>query len=199
MAERTLRADAARNHQRIIDAALTAFEDAGPDVTLDEIADRAAVSVATLYRRFRNRDQVVSAVLDHVLSTEIEPVAAAQSGDAWRDLAGLLDTAVTSLAEHRGLLAAARESRAVDVESVQRCANSLHQLLQRAIAAGVVRPELEVRDLAAVIVMTLSTVHPADPEGVDRRRYLALLLDGLRPSPDALPPPSTHDMPGARR
>ena len=195
--ERTLRADAARNHQRIIDAALSAFQDAGPGVTLDEIADRAELSVATLYRRFRNRDQVVSAVLDHVLSTEIEPVAAAHTDDAWLDLVGLLSTAVDSLAQHRGLLSAARESRTFDVESVHRCANSLHQMLQRAIAAGVVRPELEVRDLAAVIVMTLSTIHPEDPAGADRERYLALLLDGLRPSPRRLPPPSAHDVPGA--
>ncbi|RRO14231.1 TetR/AcrR family transcriptional regulator [Saccharopolyspora rhizosphaerae] len=198
MAERTLRADAARNHQRIVDAALAAFEDVGPNVTLDEIAERAELSVATLYRRFRNRDQVVRAVFDHVLSTEVEPVAAAHTDDPWHDLTGLLATAVESLARHRGLLAAARETHAFDVDSVQRCANSLQQMLQRATAAGAVRPELEVRDLAAVIVMTLSTVHPDDPGGVDRRRYLALLLDGIRPSRETLPPPSTHEVPGTR-
>ncbi|WP_406691605.1 helix-turn-helix domain-containing protein [Saccharopolyspora sp. ID03-671] len=192
MAERTLRADAARNHQRIVDAALAAFEDAGPDVTLDEIADRAAVSVATLYRRFGNRDEVVRAAFDHVLTTEVEPVADARTDDAWHHLTDLLRTAVDSLARRRGLLAVAREARVVDVESVQRCANSLRRMLDRAIAEGVVRPELEVRDLAAVIFMVLSTVHPDDPEGRDRRRYLALLIDGLRPSQDVLPPPSAR-------
>ncbi|SFS97024.1 transcriptional regulator, TetR family [Saccharopolyspora flava] len=187
-----MRADAARNHQRIVDAALAAFEDAGPAVTLEEIADRAAVSVATLYRRFGNRDQVVRAAFDHVLSTEVEPVADARTDDAWHDLTGLLSAAVDSLSRRQGLLAVTREARVADVESVQRCVNSLRRMLDRAIEAGVVRPELEVRDLAAVISMTLSTVHPDDPEGLDRRRYLALLVDGLRPSPDTLPPPSAR-------
>lgn len=85
-----------------------------------------------------------------------------------------------------------RETRVFDVESVRR-------MLHRTIAAGVVRPETGIRDLAAVIVMTLSTVHPAAPGGADRKRYPALLIDGLRPAAKPLPSPSAHDMPGARR
>src|SRR4051812_43761789 len=81
--ERALRADAARNYERIVGAAVVAFEEVGPEVTLEEIAGRAAVSVATVYRRFRTRDQVVRAALDHVLNTEIEPMAAAHTGDPW--------------------------------------------------------------------------------------------------------------------
>jgi len=61
----------------------------------------------------------------------------------------------------------------------------------------VARPELEARDLMMVIVMALATVHPGDCEGADRRRYRALLVDGLRPSPTTLPPPSAHDFSGS--
>ncbi|MER5388439.1 helix-turn-helix domain-containing protein [Saccharopolyspora sp. NPDC002686] len=195
--ERALRADAARNYERIVGAAIVAFEEVGPEVTLEEIAGRAAVSVATVYRRFRTREQVVRAVLDHVLTTEIEPMAAAHTDDPWRDLVGLLETAIEALAGHRVLLAVARESPKFDLESMHRCVHSMQLLLRRAIEAGVVRPELEVRDLAAVIVMTLATVHPGDPHGADRKRYLALLLDGLRASSETLPPPSSHDLPGS--
>lgn len=57
---------------------LAGFDDADPDVTLDEVADRAALRVATLHRRFRNRDQVVRAML----STEAEPVTTAHTDHA---------------------------------------------------------------------------------------------------------------------
>jgi AcrR family transcriptional regulator len=193
---RTLRADAARNYGRIVGAAVQAFEQIGPDVTLEEIAQRADVSVATVYRRFRARDQLVQAVLDHVLGTEIEPLAAVHTDDPWRDLVGMLETTIEVLARRQVLLSLARECDVFSVESVDRVLRSMQRLLRRAADAAVVRPELEVRDLAAVIVMTLATVHPGDPHGADRRRYLALLVDGLRPSPTTLPPPSSLEIPG---
>ena len=61
--ERGLRLDAARNQERIVAAAAAAFAELGGDVTLDEVARRAGVGVATVYRRFRNRDQLVRAVV----------------------------------------------------------------------------------------------------------------------------------------
>jgi AcrR family transcriptional regulator len=192
---RTLRADAARNFERIVDAAAVAFEDIGPDVTLEEIAQRADVSVATVYRRFRNRDQLVRAVFDHVLTTEIEPTAARHTDDPWRDLVGSLEATVDILSRRQVILSLARESDAVDVESVHRYLRSMERLLRRAVDAGTVRPELEVRDLSAVIVMALATVHHGDPHGAGPRRYLALLADGLRPAPVTLPPPAAPDLP----
>jgi hypothetical protein len=73
---------------------------------------------------------------------------------------------------------------------------SVEPLLRRAIDAKVVRPELEVRDVVAVIVMTMATVHPGDPAGAGRRRYFTLLVEGLRPSPAILPPLPSHEFPG---
>ena len=73
--ERALRLDAARNQERIVAAAAAAFAELGAEVTLEEVARRAGVGVATVYRRFRTRDQLVRAVVTHVLTTGIEPVA----------------------------------------------------------------------------------------------------------------------------
>ena len=193
---RTLRADAARNYQRIVGVAVTAFEELGPEVTLEEIARRADVSVMTVYRRFRARDQLVRAVLDYVLTTEIQPMAAAHTDDPWRDLVGVLEASIDVLARRQVILSIARESDAFDVEGVRHYLSSLERLLRRAVEAGVVRPELEVRDLAAVIVMVLATVRPNDPDGADRRRYLALVVEGLRVSPTTLPP-SSQQVPGS--
>jgi AcrR family transcriptional regulator len=191
-----LRADAARNYERIVVAAGQAFEDVGPDATLEEIARKAEVGVATLYRRFRNREQLVGAVFGHLLATEIEPSTTVHSDDPWEDLVSALEATIDVLARRRVILALAREMHAFDVESIRRYVRSMERLLWRAIEGKLVRPELEVRDLSAVIVMALATVHSNDPDGLDRRRYLALLLDGLRPSPTTLPPPLTRRIPG---
>ena len=56
-----LRADAERNRQRIIEAARAVFAEAGLDVPLEAIAQRAGVGIATLYRRFPTRDDLVAA------------------------------------------------------------------------------------------------------------------------------------------
>ncbi|MEQ3552413.1 helix-turn-helix domain-containing protein [Pseudonocardia nematodicida] len=194
---RPLRADAARNHRRIVEAAAAAFETDGPDVALEEIARRAGVGVATLYRRFRTRDQLVRAVLEEVFATEIVPTAAAGDGDPWSDLAGSLSRAVEAVAARTTILRLARECGAFDVGSVQRYGRALDRLLDRARDAGVVRPELTVKDLSALLVMVMA-VSPAAGSGTHgdddrdagayRRRYLALLLDGLRPGSPPLPP-----------
>jgi AcrR family transcriptional regulator len=185
-----LRADAARNYERIVVEAGRAFEEVGPAVTLEEVARRAGVGVATVYRRFRNRDQLVRAVFRHLV-TEIEPATAVETDDPWRDLVSSLEATVDVLAGRQVVLALARETDAVDVESLHRFVHLMDRPLRRATDAGLVRPELLPRDLAAVTVMALATVHPGDPDGADRRRYLALLIDGLRPSLTTLPPPST--------
>ena len=66
-----LRSDAARNHLRIVTAAAAAFEEDGPAVSLDDIARRAGVGIATLYRRFGTREELIKAVAEHVFAAEI--------------------------------------------------------------------------------------------------------------------------------
>ena len=194
--ERGLRLDAARNQERIVAAAAAAFAELGGDVTLDEVARRAGVGVATVYRRFRNRDQLVRAVVAHVLAAEIEPIAAVETDDPWRDLAATLEASVAAVAAHRDVVALAHAAGGIDVDVVDRYLHRLDRLLSRARAAGLVRPELEPRDVAVAVVMVLATVrrdvrgHGAvktDAASGDWRRYLALLLDGMRPAPVPLP------------
>jgi AcrR family transcriptional regulator len=194
--ERGLRLDAARNQERIVAAAAAAFAERGGDVTLDEVARRAGVGVATVYRRFRNRDQLVRAVVAHVLAAEIEPVAAVETDDPWRDLAATLEASVAAVAAHRDVVALAHAAGGIDVDVVDRYLHRLDRLLTRARAAGLVRPELEPRDVAVAVVMVLATIRrdvggdravKTDAASGDWRRYLALLLDGMRPAPVPLP------------
>jgi AcrR family transcriptional regulator len=194
--ERGLRLDAARNQERIVAAAAAAFAELGGDVTLDEVARRAGVGVATVYRRFRNRDQLVRAVVAHVLAAEIEPVAAVETDDPWRDLAATLEASVAAVAAHRDVVALAHAAGGIDVDVVDRYLHRLDRLLSRARAAGLVRPELEPRDVAVAVVMVLATIRrdvggdgavKTDAASGDWRRYLALLLDGMRPATVPLP------------
>ena len=183
-----LRADAARNHRKIVEAAAEAFESDGPDVPLEEIARRAGLGVATLYRRFRTREQLVRAVVEELFAAEVEPTADVDTGDPWEDLTGALTRALDVIAGRTVILKLARAWAAYDVDTVHRYGRALGRLLERAREAGVVRPELTVRDLSAVLVMAMTVARHGDPGGADRRRYLALLIDGMRPAPDPLPP-----------
>lgn len=190
--ERGLRLDAVRNQERIVVAAAGAFAELGAEVTLEEVARRAGVGVATVYRRFRNRDQLVRAVVAYVLSAEIEPVAEIETDDPWRDLAATLEASVAAVAAHSEVVALAHAAGGIDVDVVDRYLHRLDRVLTRARAAGLVRPELEPRDLAVAVMMVLATVRKVDrdgcgDEGGGWRRYLALLLDGMRPAPHPLP------------
>jgi AcrR family transcriptional regulator len=190
--ERGLRLDAVRNQERIVAAAAGAFSELGAEVTLEEVARRAGVGVATVYRRFRNRDQLVRAVVAHVLTAEIEPVAEIETDDTWRDLAATLEASVAAVAAHSEVVALAHAAGAIDVDVVDRYLHRLDRVLTRARAVGLVRPELEPRDLAVAVMMVLATVRKVDrdgcgDEGGGWRRYLALLLDGMRPAPHPLP------------
>ena len=87
--ERDLRADAERNRQRIIEAARAVFAEAGLDVPLEAIAQRAGVGIATLYRRFPTRDDLVAASFAPRMAEYIAAVdEALRAADTW---AGLRD------------------------------------------------------------------------------------------------------------
>jgi AcrR family transcriptional regulator len=195
------RADAQRNAARLVRAALDAFEEAGAAVPLDEVAARAGVGIATLYRLFGGRDGLVRAAFATLFEEEVEPVlhAARDAPDPWAALTRALSATVEALAGHKELLTLAHESGAVSVDIAERFLGPLGKILDAAQSAGAVRGDLVVRDLAAVVVMALATTKHKkagtnEASTADRRRYLALLLAGLRPSAEPLPPSSCPDV-----
>jgi AcrR family transcriptional regulator len=188
MPEQRRRADALRNSDKIVRAAITAFHESGTAVSLEEIARRAGVGIATVYRRFGDRDGVIRAAFETYFAEEIEPVvqAAREAADPREGLAGALAATVDTLAGHRALLMAAKEAGAFQVGIAERFMGPLGDVLAVARERGLVRADLLVRDLAAIVVMALATVRMGADDG-DQRRYLALLLDGTRPSTEPLP------------
>jgi len=185
---RALRVDAARNHVRIVAAAATAIEESGTAVPLEEIARRAGVGIATLYRRFGTRDQLLQAVFEHIFETRIVPTVVDGGPDPWHDLVTTITGAVEAVRRHHVLLRLVKEAGAVETDALAGYARAVERLLTRARDAGVVRPELTTRDLAAVVVMALAVVRVTGRDSAEIRRYLAFLCDGMRPGPPPLPP-----------
>jgi AcrR family transcriptional regulator len=192
---RPLRADAQRNHDRIVLAAGDAFAELGLEVSMEEIARRAGVGAATLYRRFPGKQELLRAVLDARLR-ELEPkiAAAAVQPDPWQallaGLSALLDAQARNMAFVQ-VLAQAGELATMRQEVGERVLEPLGELFTAAQASGQVRVDLDRAELKVLVRMILGTsADPADPLAPPRwPRYLALLSDALRTSsPTPLPP-----------
>src|SRR3954468_9021673 len=100
----TLRADAARNREAIVQAAREVFAEQGLDAPLDDIARRAGTGNATLYRRFPTRCDLVAAVFADRMVEHLEAVEAALADqDAWRGFASYVQTVGAMQARDRGI------------------------------------------------------------------------------------------------
>src|SRR3954451_17247530 len=102
--EKPLRADAERNRRRILDAAEELFSVKGLSVGLDEIARHAGVGVATAYRRFPDKEQLVDALFEeHVEALAGVAAAALEHDDPWQGVVRFMEGAVELQVANRGL------------------------------------------------------------------------------------------------
>jgi AcrR family transcriptional regulator len=180
---RPLRADAARNAERIVRAGRAAFLESGADVALEEVARRAGVGVATLYRRFPSKDDLILAIVEWRYAEQVAPVTtrALADPDPWRGMVATLDAAVTIAAEEQAVFHAARDPARLVGALMTRFFSELATVVRRGQEAGVVRADLTADDLPPLVFMLISTLRVTEPGGAGWRRYLALLLDALRP------------------
>lgn len=107
-----LRADAVRNIEKIVRAARDVYAELGPDVPLDEVARRAGVGIATLYRRFPDKGALLRAVIDQQFTQDVLPAIdrALTDEDPRRGLASVLEAALASAADEHHVLTAARNA-----------------------------------------------------------------------------------------
>ncbi|MGN9775525.1 TetR/AcrR family transcriptional regulator [Micromonospora sp. H33] len=186
-APRPLRADAQRNRERLLDAAVRAFSQAGADVTLDAIAKDAGVGIGTLYRHFPTREALVEAAYRNELAKLcdaaeelLERLPPADATRAW------MDRFIDYLSTKRGMADALRLVIAAGTnpyaQSRDRLVAALTRLLSAGAAAGTVRADVDPADvLAGLSGVSLAA---GGPEQRDQaRRLLDLLMDGLRYRP----------------
>ncbi|MFE9647141.1 TetR/AcrR family transcriptional regulator [Streptomyces sp. NPDC006365] len=189
-----LRADALRNRERIVTAAREMFVEFGPDVPLDEIARRAGVGNATVYRNFPDRDalvrEIVCSVTDRVAEQAEQMLAT--SGDAFEALSRFVhasaDERVSALCP---MMSDAFDRQHPDlVAARERMEQLVEKLMERAKEAGQLRPDVGVGDLMISVVQLSRPPAGAGCMAHDRfvHRHLQLFLDGMRaPARSELP------------
>ena len=195
---RALRADAERNRVRVLTAAREVLAERGLDAPTEEIARRAGVGVGTLYRRFPTKDLLVQAALAELQGRAVAEIEeAARHPDPWEAVAGALRGLAETLHANRAFVDAIRP-RLAELECLPALGDALRAAVRpafaRAHAAGVLRADVVPEDVPGIVVGVASFVpkrRDVDPELW--RRYLGVLLDGLRPvaaTPLPLPAPS---------
>jgi AcrR family transcriptional regulator len=183
-----MRVDAQRNRERVLNAARDLFVEQGVDVPLEDIAQRAGVGIATLYRRFPDRAALMRAVAVHVLvqvAAEARAVLVEES-DSFRALARYLhrslDLRIAAVMpvldgqvdlEHDGDLRQARDDLA-----------SLFDVIVRAAwRSGQLRTDIGLGDLGLMVIRLARPLPGAFAREFDdaaAHRQLDVMLDGLR-------------------
>jgi AcrR family transcriptional regulator len=185
-----MRADALRNQQRLVSAALTAFTEHGTDdVSLEEIARRAGVGIGTLYRHFPTRQSLLEAVYtDQIEALRVEGETLLSSLPPDEALEGWLHAMARFSATKRSLVGALMATIGQQSEVVSACSTiiraSADELLSRAQEAGQVRADVNSGDLLRLVHSISMTADRASDEG-QTGRMIALVLDGLRCQPPA--------------
>ena len=204
VSDRPLRADAARNAERILRAAREIYAELGPDAPMDVIAARAGVGERTLYRRFPTKGELARAVIDQSIAETLSPVIerALANKNPLRGLTDLIEAAIGLGAREHSALAAALKAGTLTNVSAQLDA-ALEELTRRAQEAGLVRADLVAEDLPRIVAMLNGVLSTMDPASDGWKRYVLLMLDGLStPAPRKLPravaveyPPRLDDWP----
>jgi AcrR family transcriptional regulator len=184
--QRVLRADARRNLERILAAARDVFAEYGSEVSVADIADRAGVGTATIFRRFPTKDALVAAVIEQRLADLVAQVnqelAQPDPGRAFR---GFMRTIAECNVHDRCFCEAAGTDVFRDphvAPLVDEFLKGLETLLTRAQASGAVRKDVTAVDALVLVFAVAQSAHAVEDAAPDAwRRYLDLLLDGLRP------------------
>jgi AcrR family transcriptional regulator len=181
---RPLRADAQRNRDRLLEVAVRALSADGPDVTLEAIAREARVGIGTLYRHFPTREALIEATYRNELARLCDAVAGllrAQPPDqalrAWMDRFVDYMTTKRGMADAlRAVIASGRNPFALSRDAL---IGAITTLLDAAVAAGTLRPDIEPADvLASLSGVSIAAGEPAQRDQAGR--LLDLLMDGLR-------------------
>ncbi|WP_225448190.1 TetR/AcrR family transcriptional regulator [Streptacidiphilus sp. P02-A3a] len=183
-AARPMRADARRNYERLLAEARDSFAKHGADVFLDDIAKRAGVGVATLYRHFPTREALLDAVAqdwtEAVLTEARELVAGPDPAAA---LAVWLRSLVSHMSVYRGLVAALVPSMGNQNSplnpSCQVMAEAGTLLLEHGQQAGVIRPDATTAEVLQ-LVSGVAWVCEQSGGSADVDRLLSFTMDSLR-------------------
>jgi AcrR family transcriptional regulator len=190
---RPVRKDALRNRELLIQSAREVFAVRGLEASMDDIAHHAGLGVGTAYRHFANKHDLAGAIFEHAVTEIVELAEQAMAmPDPWEGLVTFLEAMLDAQTLNRALreILSAIHDDDRDRQHARLTAPFV-PLIERAKADGAVRPEAEPSDLSLIIVM-LCTIADASVEQSPYlwRRYLPMMLDGLRTGASAMPVPA---------
>ncbi|WP_052867343.1 TetR/AcrR family transcriptional regulator [Streptomyces niger] len=181
---RSKRADAQRNRETVLTAAAEVFVTSGVDAPIRRIAAQAGVGMATIYRHFPTRADLVTAVYRHQIEAcaEAGPRLLAGAASPFDALRQWIDLFVDFLVTKHGLADALQSDSdrfaALHAHFLDRLLPVCAQLLDAAVEAGDIRPGTQPYELMRGIG-NLCVGRDNDPR-YDPRRLIALLLQGLQ-------------------
>ena len=160
--ERPLRADAERNRERIIEAARALFAERGIDVTMEDVAKRAGVGAATLYRRFPTRADLVAGAFEQKMWRFADGAREALSDpDPWHGFCRYVRSLCAMQASDRGFsdVLTMTFPSVVQFEAArQRAFEDFSELVRRAKAAGSLRSDFVPEDLVILLMASAGVV-----------------------------------------
>lgn len=189
--DRPLRADAARNVERILRAARDVYGELGPDAPVEAVARRAGVGERTLYRRFPTKADLVRAALDQSIAEDLTPAIALarRTDDPLRGLTQLIEAAISLGAREHNLLTAARRAGSLTSDISVSLNAALAELAREGQRVGSVRADLVTDDLPRLVAMLFGVLSTMDAGSEGWRRYVALVIDAISVSErQPLPP-----------
>jgi AcrR family transcriptional regulator len=184
---RQLRADARRNRQRILDAAVEVFSERGVDAQIDDVARQAELGVGTIYRHFPTKEALVAELVRQKFLTFAENAREAldADGEPFEAFAALLrrnaEFCSRDAAVQHALSASGEPLWTHAQPEIDELVALTDQLVSRAQAAGTMRSDVSARDIPMLMCGVSSTMAHDFP-GFDWHRHLELVIDMLRAS-----------------
>jgi AcrR family transcriptional regulator len=186
-ASRPMRADAQRNYASLLNTARVAVAERGADIVLEDIAKSAGVAIGTLYRHFPTRQDLLEAVfLDKTNELKARAEALASAPAPFDALMSWLRLQMDFAAFGRSMGAVIMAAKHVPGTRIYEANKAMHEagavLLQRAQAAGEVRPDVHMLDVIRLVYgIALVNEHASDPDGANR--MLDLVVAAIRTQP----------------
>jgi AcrR family transcriptional regulator len=183
-----LRADAARNLELILEAAEEAFAEKGNSACVADIAARAGVGQATIFRRFETKDDLIAAVFERKIQQVVAAAeAASRKRRAWDGLVDFMGVATELQLRDRGFFQSMAQQLMKDqhlADLKRRASDKLADLVERAKAEGDLRPDIAVEDIHAFCCAAAqAAAFGPGPKPRAWKRYLAVITDGMRVHP----------------
>ena len=180
-----MRADAARNHEKILRAAEEIFALDGVMVPIDIVAEHAGVGIGTLYRHFPTKEALYEEIVVTRLRSLIETAEeCAKNPNAQEGLCSFLHAFATQASEKKDLFDALGQA-GIDIKArfsdmVDDLLANLDVMRQRCVDEGAVRDDVETKD---ILNLVMGSCHAAGQGGVDRaslQRLVDIVLAGIK-------------------